>query len=181
MPIFPLFFLYMIAEIYACNAFWNAYGFVNLFFVFLLSFFLGLGLVRSQGRALIMQFQGSLARSEMPSDQVLHRMLIFLGGLMLMVPGLVSDVLALILILPGTRHLLLSISRRRFKQKVASGGFQVFTFGSGGSGWAGGFAGRSNSQPFGSPRAIDPEDGWTRDVSPRVIDVTPTKPDGRED
>ena len=160
MPIFTILFFYFGLEIYVLVKVWGAYGFVNTFFALLVGAFLGAGLARTQGRFILQHLKESVARSQMPTDRVLHGMLVFVAGLLLIVPGFVSDALALLLVLPGTRHLAVALVKRHFKQQVVSGRFRAFTFG-------GSFGQRP---PFGAP---DRASNDVRDVTPKIIDVTP--------
>jgi UPF0716 protein FxsA len=178
MPIFSFLALFIGLEVYVLVKVWQTYGFVNMAFALVLGAFVGAGLAKSQGRFILAHLKDSVSKSQMPSDRVLHGMLVFIAGLLLVMPGFISDALALVLILPGTRHLAVAYLKRHFKQQVTSGKFRAFTFGAGGAGFGtsfgGGFGGSSG--PFASTRRPAHEqmtDEWARDVSPKIIDVIP--------
>ena len=162
MPFFSIFALLIGVEIYVLVKVWIAYGFINTVFALMAAGVLGAGIARNQGRYILQKLQTSVAQGQMPADQVLHGMLIFIGGLLFIVPGFVSDFIALIFILPGTRHLVVASIKRRFARKVSSGQFRVFTFGN---------MNMRNGPSGGGASAT--ESGFVRDVSPKVIDVTP--------
>jgi UPF0716 protein FxsA len=156
---------FFVAEIYVLWSAVSHYGFVNTFFALLASAVLGAGLARSQGRYIIAKMQTSLAKGEPPAAEVVQGILVFAGGLLFILPGFVSDFVGLLCVLPGTRHLLARHVRNRFAKQVGKGNFRVFTFGMGGP-----FPGAG---PFGRPAPEPDSEPWTRDVTPKVIDVTP--------
>jgi UPF0716 protein FxsA len=176
MPIFPLVIFYLIAEVYVLNRVWNSYGFMNTAFALFAMIVLGTGIIRNQGRYMLTKVQEAAARGETPSDQLLHGMMIFLGGLLFIAPGFVSDVMGLVLVLPGLRHLTVPWFKRRMAKKMSTGQFRVFTFGSS----SGSSSGRFSSDFEGTqsmrevtPLSLDGKEG-------EVIDVTPIKRDSQD-
>jgi UPF0716 protein FxsA len=166
--VIALFFLgYVGLEIYVFLQAWDRFGFLNLMFAFALGAILGIGLVRNQGRYVLRKMQESLVRGQLPADEVLHGLLIFLGGLMLIAPGLISDAIGLLFIIPGPRHVIAFYLKPRLANKIKTGNFRVFSFGSMGGGGQ-----RTGASPNG--------DGWARDVSPKVIDVKPISVESHE-
>ncbi len=63
----------------------------------------GAWLARRQGAGVLRRIQAALSRGEMPSKEVADGGLILLAGALMIVPGFVSDVGALVLLLPPTR------------------------------------------------------------------------------
>lgn len=64
---------------------------------------LGAQLVRIQGRAAIERVSLAVSERRAPARAVIDGALAFLGGLLLVVPGFVTDVLGALLVLPPTR------------------------------------------------------------------------------
>ena len=153
---------YFLLEGYSLAQFWKHFGFVNLLFALLAGAVFGFGVLRSQGRYMLTKMQQNLVRGLTPPDEILHGILIFVAGVLFVIPGFASDLLALFLLVPGPRHLTVAVFKRRFANLAKTGGFRVFTYG-------GGFG----SGPKGTSTGATNDDGWTRDVSPRVIDVKP--------
>jgi UPF0716 protein FxsA len=172
-PIFLLFLSYLVLETYVFVQVWDRFGFVNTLFVLFVSAIFGIGLIRNQGRYVLQKMQASMARGLTPENQVLHSIFIFAAGVLFIVPGFISDVVGLLLLLPGSRHAVVAIFKRKLKQKMSSGGagspfggnFRVFTFGNKNH------ARREEPGPFHPNPTVTDE--WARDVSPKVIDVTP--------
>lgn len=110
---------------------------------------LGTSLVKRSGIKMITRFQESLARGEAPPEGVLEGLLLFAAGVAFALPGIVSDVIAFLLLVPPIRKRLAFELRQRFERSVARGTVRVVNFDV-----------RSTEAPF-----------VNRSEGPRVIDV----------
>lgn len=160
--------LYFVAEIVVTIRVFEAFGFINTAFALLCGFVLGAGIIRNQGRYLLLRAQEAAARGEPLNDQLMHGMMNFLAGILLIFPGFICKLIAILLLLPGTRHLLMAFGRRRLERQFSSGQFRVFTFRGGAGGFSAGYRG-----PRPDTNAETESVSQMRDVSPKVIDVTP--------
>jgi UPF0716 protein FxsA len=141
------------AEIYLLYTVGVEVGFLPLLAFLILSGFVGMSIMRTQSSVMMAQFQQQLNTGKLPPNQMLKGPLIFVGGLLLMIPGLITKTIGLLLILPGTRFLASLVFRKLLAQQISKGRVHVFSSG-------GGFA-------WGSRPSAE------RDVSPQIIDVTP--------
>ena len=176
-----LLLLLPVLEIYVLVKVGSRIGVINTIFALVAIGVIGAGLAKAQGRYIFNKLQTSLAKGETPANQVLHGILIFLAGVLFLIPGFVSDIVALVLVLPGTRHLVVAWMRKKMATQMSAGGFRVFTAGSFGTGGFGGFGRGPFGPPPGSHREGDDLGfgGEGRDVTPKVIDVTPISSDSR--
>ncbi|MEZ9595100.1 FxsA family protein [Shewanella sp. 10N.261.52.F9] len=105
----------------------------------------GVSLVRSQGVSTLMQVQQKLARGEAPGQEIVEGMMLAVAGLLLLIPGFVTDFIGLVLLTPFTRIPVAKFFYQRMQLKVqANGGFQ--------SGFGAGFGpgmGSQGQNPFG--------------------------------
>ena len=62
--------------------------------------------------------QNDLRQFKMPTDRIVDGALILIGGAFLLTPGLITDILGFILIIPFTRFPIREYLKRRFSQKV---------------------------------------------------------------
>ena len=75
---------------------------------------LGLAIIRLQGMATALQVRAALARDELPGRALFDGACVALAGLLLMIPGFVSDAVAILLLLPPLRSLAFRLIARRF-------------------------------------------------------------------
>lgn len=81
--------------------------------------FLGAWLARREGSRVLRSWQGSLARGELPKEGVVSSVLVLVGGVLLVTPGVVTDVMGLLLLLPWTRRWVAGAIRKRLEQRLA--------------------------------------------------------------
>lgn len=104
---------------------WTTVGLV------LLTAVVGVSLVRSQGIHTLMQVQQKLARGEAPGQEIVEGMMLAIAGLLLLIPGFVTDFIGLLLLTPITRIPLAALLYKRMQLKVLrQGGFHA-NFGQG--------------------------------------------------
>ncbi|MBO1580847.1 FxsA family protein [Bacillus sp. XF8] len=66
---------------------------------------LGAYLAKKQGFKVLREIQSRLNNGEMPADAVLDGIFVFVGGVLLILPGYVTDVIGFVFIFPMTRKL----------------------------------------------------------------------------
>ncbi len=72
--------------------------------VVVLTALLGILLVRAEGRHTLRKIQRKLARGEPPTDELLDGAFLLIAGTLMLTPGLITDLLGLLLALPPTRY-----------------------------------------------------------------------------
>lgn len=92
----------------------------------LLTAFAGVALVRAQGFATMRRARDSLARNEPPVREVFDGLCLVAAGMLLLIPGFVTDVLGLLLLVPMLRERLRAFLTRRI---AGGGGTRVFVNG----------------------------------------------------
>lgn len=123
-----LLILLPVAEIYLLLRLGEWIGALPTLGLLLASAVLGSALARSQGARTLRQMQAALARGETPAEGMLGPALVVVGGVLLMVPGVISDVMGLLLLLPPTRRLVAAQLRRGMERRMRNGTLHV-------SGW----------------------------------------------
>ncbi|WP_199429055.1 FxsA family protein [Qaidamihabitans albus] len=113
-----VFLLYVIAEVAAVWAVASAIGFIPTLGVLLAGAFLGSWLARREGGKAARAFM-TTARAGRPAHaEVTNGMLVGLGGLLILLPGFVSDVAGLLLLLPPTRGIVRRAWVRRIERRA---------------------------------------------------------------
>jgi len=125
----------------------------------------GLALIRHGGLNALIKLQTALQEGREPGHSLIDGAVMVAAGLLLIVPGFVSDVLALILVLPFTRNFLLRHAAHHFETRVYRPGSTAGT----GTG-----SGTRTTVIDGEYEIIEPETGGERPRSqrpnPQIID-----------
>ncbi|NOZ60318.1 MAG: FxsA family protein [Calditrichaeota bacterium] len=79
---------------------------------------LGAFLAQQEGFAVIRKIQESISQGKLPTDSLLEGAMILAGGILLLTPGLITDTLGFILLLPITRAPIRDLIKRKFRQKL---------------------------------------------------------------
>lgn len=102
----------------------------------------GMMLVRAEGRRTLSKLQRSIVQGQPPQDHLIDGGLLIAAGAFLLTPGLVTDAIGLLLVLPPTRYLF----RRILKRYVVVPAIDSRTGGfASGSVYVGGFPGDDES------------------------------------
>jgi UPF0716 protein FxsA len=135
-------------------------GFVATVVLVVLTGILGAALARSEGTRVLRAWQRSLAAGTVPADGVVSGALVLLGGALLISPGVLTDVLGIVLLVPYTRRLVARLVSAAIKRGIERGSIRVVQSRAGS---AEPFTGR----PFRAPGAVIDVEG-----EPVVPDAT---------
>jgi UPF0716 protein FxsA len=121
--LFPLLELYILFKI---SAYLGAFQTVALV---VFSALLGLVLARFEGLKTLQQISQSLSQGIVPAEEMVDGVLIFVGGILLITPGVLTDLFALVLLIPYTRTIFKRWLRRRFDRVIAAGNVRLDYYG----------------------------------------------------
>ena len=76
---------------------------------------IGAFLARNQGIRAWQRLQSELASGRFPGEEIFDGVLVLGGGLLLLTPGLITDVIGFAVLIPGTRALIKSQVKRRVR------------------------------------------------------------------
>jgi len=93
-------------------------GFRWTIVIIILTGITGSFLLRHQGRTLVAVIRSKIEDGEMPADKIIEGFFLFSGGIMLLFPGYVTDVIGLFLMIPGNRRLLRKFAKKRIRTNV---------------------------------------------------------------
>lgn len=91
---------------------WNALGLLILVSI------VGVWLVRHEGFAMLGRIRQQLDRRHLPGDELVDGLLLLVAGVLMIVPGFVSDGIGILLLFPPTRALARGALKRRFRSRV---------------------------------------------------------------
>jgi UPF0716 protein FxsA len=115
-----VFIVVPIVELFVLIQIGQAIGILPTIALLILDSVLGAMLMRSQGRAAWMRFNRALAERRVPGREVIDGALVIFGGVLLLTPGFLSDILGLILLLPPTRALVRRVLVARFGARLVA-------------------------------------------------------------
>lgn len=81
-------------------------GFLPTISIILLTGFLGAYLAKKQGVKAWNDFNRRMAQMETPGDAMIDGICIFIGGLLLLMPGFITDIVGFLLLFSGPRNLI---------------------------------------------------------------------------
>ncbi|MEE9529206.1 MAG: FxsA family protein [Dehalococcoidia bacterium] len=79
---------------------------------------LGAFLARRQGLATLSRIRSSIERGILPSDDLFQAVLILIGGLLLITPGLITDLAGFAMLIPQTRNIVTKWLRNLMQRKI---------------------------------------------------------------
>ena len=89
----------------------------------------GIVIAHIEGLRKLQQIKQSLSQGIVPAEEMVDGVLIFVAGILLIIPGVLTDLFALVLLIPYTRTLFKRWLRRRFDRMVATGNIRLQHYG----------------------------------------------------
>ncbi len=117
-PALELFFLFKVGSII---------GGMNTVFIVIITGIVGAAFAKSQGLSILAKIQHETQKGKLPGDEIIQGFMIFGGGLLLITPGFMTDIFGLSLVMPGTRHLLMSFVKAIVYKAMANGHVQFYS------------------------------------------------------
>ena len=126
--LFLAFTLIPFCEIYLLIKIGNYLGAFNTILVVIITGFIGAYLARLQGIKTMMRVRESLNRGELPAEEMLDALLIFIAGIVLLTPGFITDVAGIGILIPNTRAWFKRWLRRKFDQWISENRSNVIVY-----------------------------------------------------
>ncbi|ATW43062.1 Suppressor of F exclusion of phage T7 [Glaesserella parasuis] len=111
-------FLYIYIEISLLVSVGSAIGVLPLILLMITISAVGLWLVKLRGIMTIVQIRQEIAQGKIPAQAVTSSIFFAIAGILLIIPGFLSDIVALLLLLPITRQVLQAIFMKLFASRV---------------------------------------------------------------
>ena len=111
-------------EIYLLIKIGSHLGAFNTILIVILTALLGAWLARLEGGKTMTKVRESLDRGELPAEEMLDAMLIFVAGIVLLTPGFVTDLAGLGMLVPQIRYRFKRWLRKKFDAWVSDDKFR---------------------------------------------------------
>jgi UPF0716 protein FxsA len=113
-----LLILWPVAELFVAIKVAEAIGVLLTVLLLVIGWPLGIWLARAEGRAAWRRLSAAVAQGRPPGREVIDGALVLAGGVLLIVPGFITDVFGLLLLLPPTRALARRGITRNFQSRL---------------------------------------------------------------
>ena len=116
LKLFLAFTLIPFVEIYLLIKIGAQVGAFNTILIVILTGLLGASLARLEGIKTMTKVRDSLNRGDLPAEEMLDAMLIFVAGVVLLTPGFLTDMTGLALLVPKLRYWFKRWLRKKFDE-----------------------------------------------------------------
>lgn len=82
---------------------------------------IGAFLAKREGFQVIQSIKQDLNHGQMPGNKMLEGLLVLAGGILLLTPGLISDITGLVFLLPPSRVMVREFIKRKLRQMIDNG------------------------------------------------------------
>lgn len=123
--LFLLFTIVPMAELYILIKIGSNLGAFNTILLIVITGILGALLTRLEGLRTLRQIMRSISQGIVPAEELVDSVLIFVAGIVLVTPGVLTDAMGLFLLFPYTRTIFKRWLRRKLDRMVSSGKFQI--------------------------------------------------------
>lgn len=156
--VLPFVDLFVLLQIGDLIGFWPTLGLT------LLSGMLGGYLAKREGTRVFRAWRDAIREFRTPEQGIIDGVLVFLGAGLLMAPGVLTDVIGFLFLIPVTRRRIAQRIRQRVDARIARGDIRVITTSSAFEGFGGPMSGR--------PDVVDTSGEALDEERPRLRSVT---------
>ena len=113
-------------EIYFLKVISGYISILNTLSLIMFTFLIGNIIGRSWGKEFFEKMQWHLRSRSIPGDDVLNGSVMALSGMMLVTPGVVTDLIGVLILFPLTRGIFKDIAENMVRRKIARGDLYYF-------------------------------------------------------
>jgi len=128
LKLFLAFTLIPFSELYLLIKIGYYLGAFNTILVVIVTGLLGAYLAKLQGIKTMMRVRESMNRGELPAEEMLDALLIFVAGIVLLTPGFITDLAGLTILIPNTRSLFKQWLRKKFDKWISENKTNIMIF-----------------------------------------------------
>ena len=128
LKLFLCFTLIPVAELYLLIKLGGVLGSFNTILLVIATGFFGAWLARIEGMSTMMKVKASLNQGIVPGEELMDALIIFVAGLLLITPGILTDISGLLLLWPVTRTAFKRFLRQKLSELNARGSINITRF-----------------------------------------------------
>jgi UPF0716 protein FxsA len=123
-----LFVLIPVTELYILIEVGKKIGSLTTIGIIILTGIIGAYLVKGQGFMILKKIQNDLNEGIMPGDSLIQGAIILAGGIFLLTPGFVTDIIGFIFLIPASRGVVKKYLLKWLRGKIKEGNFYYREF-----------------------------------------------------
>lgn len=100
----------------------------NTFFILILMGVAGAYLARAEGRRVWVEAQRQMQAGQIPGQTLLDGLCVLAGGILLLMPGFISDIVGITLLIPASRTYYRQIMLQWIEKRMRNGNFKIGRF-----------------------------------------------------
>ena len=127
LKLFLAFTLIPVLEIYLLIKIGHYLGAFNTVVVVIVTGLLGASLARHEGIRTMIRVRESMNRGELPAEEMLDAVLIFIAGIVLLTPGFITDLAGIAILIPNARSWLKRRMRTKFEEWISENRVDIIT------------------------------------------------------
>ncbi|MFH1157029.1 MAG: FxsA family protein [Pseudomonadota bacterium] len=128
LKLFLCFTLIPVMELYLLIKVGSVIGGFNTIVLVVATGFFGAWLARLEGMNTMLRVKASLQQGIMPAEDLMDAIIIFLAGVLLITPGIITDAAGLLLLWPVTRRRFKVWLRHKFEDMTSNGTINITHF-----------------------------------------------------
>ncbi len=114
--LFLLFVLTPVVELYLLIKVGSYIGALNTILIVIFTGIAGAYLARSQGIRILNKINDDLSSGLIPAESLIDGLFVLIGGILLITPGIITDIIGFLLVIPATRAILKRYLKAKFKE-----------------------------------------------------------------
>jgi UPF0716 protein FxsA len=123
-----LFIIVPVTELYLLIEVGKKIGTLTTISIIIFTGILGAYLVKHQGFMILRKIQNDLNEGTIPEDSLIQGVIILAGGILLLTPGFVTDIVGFIFLIPASRNVVKKYLLKWLKGKIKEGNFYYREF-----------------------------------------------------
>ncbi|MDR9856439.1 FxsA family protein [Paenibacillus sp. VCA1] len=118
--------LIVVAEIYGFDLVASRVGAGNTFLLTVVTSVIGMVMMRFEGRKVLEDSRARMNAGQVPGRSLVDGLCVFIGGVLLVVPGFITDIVGFTMVFPLTRPLYRFLILKWIERKMKDGKIKIY-------------------------------------------------------
>ncbi len=128
LKLFLIFAVIPVLELYFLIKIGGEIGALSTILIILATATLGAYLTKSQGFKVFANIRSAINERRIPANELLQGLFVLAGGLTLLTPGFITDILGITMLIPATRALYIKYAVKIISNKIKTGKWQIKSY-----------------------------------------------------